>query len=352
MVNVAVAGGTSPTLGKSIVEAILATGKHKVIILARQQASPGQTNVQQKSQAKYGAPIVNVDYTLTDSLTTTLKKHSIHTLISVLKILDPKENTAAHTNLLNAAQAAGVERYTLSDWSMAPPTHTRVDLLAHKAELHALGQDHMKSTAGKDEHVVECCTIQNGGFLEYFAQGCPDRNLRAGLEDDLMLEYIDVAKGRLVIPCKAKDPNVPARVTMTSLVDIGRFVAASLDLPKGEMVGQVGIAGATFGFDRAVEVLVSLQMPVELALDYTTAEECRGAAAEKNQTFQEKMRSSGEFDVDLFKGAMVAQMYACMCDEEESGGVVSGRLLNELCPEVETTDIEKFLRRAWYEQVS
>jgi NAD dependent epimerase/dehydratase family enzyme len=35
MVLVAVAGGTSPTLGKSLVTAILATGKHDVLILSR-----------------------------------------------------------------------------------------------------------------------------------------------------------------------------------------------------------------------------------------------------------------------------------------------------------------------------
>ena len=35
MVRVAIAGGTSPTLGRSIVTAILATGRHEAIILSR-----------------------------------------------------------------------------------------------------------------------------------------------------------------------------------------------------------------------------------------------------------------------------------------------------------------------------
>jgi hypothetical protein len=37
MVRVAVAGGSSPTLGRSIVTAILATGKHEAIILSRKR---------------------------------------------------------------------------------------------------------------------------------------------------------------------------------------------------------------------------------------------------------------------------------------------------------------------------
>ena len=346
MVNVAVAGGTSPTLGKSIVEAILATGRHKVIILSRKPSSSNPTT-QTESRTKYGAPVVDIDYTSVESQTTMLIDHSIHTLISVLKILDPTENINTHSNLLNAAQAARVERFILSDWSMAPATHSRVDLFAHKADLHTLGQEHMKSAAEKGENVVDCCTIQNGGFMEYFAQGCPDGDLRAGLEDDLMLEYIDIATGRFVVPCKSKNPVVPARVSMTSLVDIGKLVAAGLDLSKGEMVGHVGIAGMTFSFDRVVELLGSLQTPARLVPCHVTAEECRGVAAEKNRAFQEKMASGGEFDVGLFKGIMVAQIYACMCEEEEGGGAMNARLLNELCCEVGATGIEDFLRRAW-----
>lgn len=230
---------------------------------------------------------------------------------------------------------------------MAPPAHSRVDLLAHKAELHTLGREHMKSAGEKDEHVVECCTIQNGCFLEYFAQGSPDQTLRAGLEDDLMLEYIDIAEKRLVIPCRSKEPPVPARVTITSLRGIGRFVAASLDLRQGEMTGQIGIAGATCSFDSVVTTVSAFPGFADMALEYTTAEESRGVAAEKNQALQEKMARSGEFDVDLLKGVMVAQIYACMCEEEGGGGVVSGRLLNKSCPEVETTRIEEFLRKAW-----
>jgi len=98
---------------------------------------------------KYGASIEHVDYTSAKRLTTTLADHSIDTLICVLKILDLKENVSYHTNLLQACQAAGLRRYILSDWSMAPPAHSRVDLLAHKAELHALGQEHMKSAGEK-----------------------------------------------------------------------------------------------------------------------------------------------------------------------------------------------------------
>lgn len=47
--------------------------------------------------------------------------------------------------------------------------------------VRALGQVNVK-TAALNEHIVECCTIQNGAFAEYFVQECPDEDLRAGLQ--------------------------------------------------------------------------------------------------------------------------------------------------------------------------
>ncbi|KAK5069175.1 hypothetical protein LTR51_008721 [Lithohypha guttulata] len=192
--------------------------------------------------------------------------------------------------------------------------------------------------------VVECGTIQNGGFLEYFVQGYGDLELQAGLEDDLMLEFIDIRNRKLVIPCV--ETGEPARVTMTSLRDIANFVAASLDLPRGVMTGQIGIAGWTGTFENVVDVLERLEPAVEVEKVYVTAEECRNMAEEHRQTFRVKI-GKGEFDLAAFRGEMVAQMYAVLCGEEDSGGMVCGKTLNELCPDVETANLKELLHKAW-----
>lgn len=53
--------------------------------------------------------------------------------------------------------------------------------------------------------------------------------------------------------------------------------------------GRIGIAGATFSFDRVVEMLNSWGVSGTLELEYVTADECRGLAEEKKQAFEEKM---------------------------------------------------------------
>lgn len=79
MVTVAVAGGTSPTLGRSIVTAISQT-TNKPVILTRQSPNSPST--------KYRAEVRQVDYTDENSLVEALK--DVHTVISVLKIPGPE----------------------------------------------------------------------------------------------------------------------------------------------------------------------------------------------------------------------------------------------------------------------
>lgn len=349
MVNVAIAGGTSPTLGKSITEAILATGKHKVVILTREStdSTPTQTSTSTHTahKSKYGASLVPVDYTSVDFLTTTLDSHRIHTLISLLKPTAPGESLKIHERLLEACQSARVSRFILSDFSLAPPSHSRVDLLAHKTYLHKLGQEHMSVPATRSTHVVECCTIQNGGFMEYFVQGCPSPDVQAGLQDGLMLKYIDIAKRRLVVPCVK--PGVPAHISMTSLIDIGKYIAASLDLPPGSLTGQLGLASETFQFTKVVDILASMDPPIVVKPVYTTRQECEERAEQYGHEMDVKLKETGEFDVELLMARIASQMVGCLCGEEEGGGAVTGKTWNEMCPEVESVKLEDLLRRGW-----
>lgn len=330
MVNVAIAGGTSPTLGRSMVTAILASESHTPYIFSRKTPPTPET--------KYDVPVIPVDYGSVEGLVAALKTHKIHTVISVLKILEPEQNLEYHANLLDASAAADVKRLILSDWSLANPSWTRVDALQNRLQMSQL----CDRSSG-----VECIMVQVGGFLEYFAQGCGDVDgLQAGLEDGLMADYIDIAKGELIIPCKDVDEQkVPAKVSMTSLWDVGRFMAASLNLPIGSLGKQVGISGALFDFECVRKKLLNMGTSLE-DVRYVNFSDCVALASEKDKKFQEKIQA-GKFDIVLFKEKMVAQMYACLCGEEAGGGIVTGRTLNELCPEVRTTSIDELLVRAW-----
>jgi hypothetical protein len=276
----------------------------------------------------------------------------------------------SHGCLLLAAQQAQVSRFIMSDWSMGLLSHQCVDVLAHKADMAKLGSDHMKGrepgmrkngAGGNMEWVVECCTVQNGMFTEYLLQKYPGsgqtqekerkEDLTHGLEDDLLLDYIDIANRRLLIPaaspatCEGSTPEpVPVPVSMTSIKDIGRFIAASLSLPPGLLTGQVGLAGCTTTFSSIREILLT-KCGTEIPYATITAERCEEIARKFQNQFEESM-AKGEFNVEAFKSKMVAQMYALMCKGQEGGGIVMGTL-NELCPEVEPIDVEELLVKAW-----
>lgn len=120
MVKIVIAGGTSPTLGRSIVTAIAHTVNTPVILTRQSLDAPA---------SKYGAEVRQVDYTDHSTLVDALK--DVHTVISVLKIPGPEWATY-QINLLNAAKAAGVKRFAPSEFENGPEADGRVDILGLK----------------------------------------------------------------------------------------------------------------------------------------------------------------------------------------------------------------------------
>lgn len=198
--------------------------------------------------------------------------------------------------------------------------------------------------------------------MEYFVQGChdPDGNLSAGLHDDLMLRYIDIPKTHLIILCC--DDGTPAKISMTSLHDIGVYIAAALDLPRGKLTGYIGIAGDIFSYDEVVGILNGLGR--QMTPVYMRREEFLEEAERCQRDFEGIIERGEGVDVGLIMGRMAAQMMGCLCGEVEGGGIVGRNvsvgsadgygygddgmlLLNEMFPEIKTVKIEELLRRAW-----
>ena len=336
MVLVAIAGGTSATLGRSLVTAILATGKHEVVIVSRQPSGLNEP----PGGSTYGAVIKYVDYSSQSSITSAL--NGVHTLISVLKILDPGHMTDTHVTLLRAAIKAEVKRFAASDWSLGPKSHD--DVLASKKQLYEACKDVAVET-GSD---IEVCQFQNGAFLEYFAQGLPHpseerkRDLLGGLEDDMMQEYINIVKGKLVIPLRRD--GKPAEVGMASIRDIGRLVAAALDLPTGAKgwYGMVQMCGWRGTFEDVRELLKETNAP-EIEKETVSMQQCD----QKAEDFEKILTNS--FDIGALMGKMEAQMMRSVCLEDE-GAMVRGDL-NEILHEagigIETRDLSQYLKEVW-----
>ena len=294
---------------------------------------------------RYGAPITYVSYESLDSLTAALQ--GVHSVLSCLKIVDPGQMEATHLNLLRASIAAGsVRRFSPSDFSLGPLTHKTVDLLANKSTLLKACRDVVASQSSD----IEIAQFQNGMFMQYLAQNLPNPDeptasgnsrkqaLLCNLEDPMMLDYIDIASGRLLISTNAS--GAPAKITTTSITDIGKFVAAALDLPHGLWNGFMGMAGATVTLAEIRNILVEGTNAQKVRNESITAKDCE----EIEEKYEAELAEG--FSVEALIGKMVAQMERASCQDVVGECIIEPKL-NQLCPDVEVTDLGAYLQEVW-----
>ncbi|KIP02257.1 hypothetical protein PHLGIDRAFT_79394 [Phlebiopsis gigantea 11061_1 CR5-6] len=204
MVKVAVAGGTS-SVGRHIVEEILATKKHTVVVLSR---SASHAELQAR-----GAHIAAVDYADPSSLAAALS--GVHTVISTLAIRDPTPQFA----LLDAAVKVGATRFAPSEWSMRSIPDNPIEWYRGK---WAVAEAVRKSG-------LEYTIFENGLFMNYLAVGTPGLG---HLNPERFL--FDVEK------CTAQIPGDGSHyLVFTRAEDVGKFVAASLELEKWPEYSQI-----------------------------------------------------------------------------------------------------------------
>lgn len=340
MVRVAVAGGSSPTLGRSIVTALLNGGKHDVVILSSKTSGTVRTSSLYSTgdERSSRVSVLCVDYGSIDSLASAL--HDVHTLISVLKVPDPDTMIAYHSNMLKACVVAKVSRFVPSAWSLGPGSYPDIDLLANKQTISKLCEELGVKNG------IECASFHCGGFLNYLAQGLafPDTPAGSqekefalgGLVDDLMLEYINIPKGRLVVP--VNNDGEPSPLTFTHIDDIGKFVAAAIDLPPGQWQQNLGMAGDTRTLKEVFEILRS--KGVQVQQETINSQQCN----ERIVLFDLQLAKG--FSLDALLGKMVAQMVKVQCEGTLDAGVIRPTL-NELCPHVDPVSIQEFIDRLY-----
>src|SRR5947209_10703858 len=148
MVNVAVAGRTSPGLGRCIVTALLQHPQHAVTVLSRSSALPNHD------------PRVNhliPDYSSIPALASLFVTHKIHTLIITLV------NETASMNLLSAAEQSGtVKRIIASEFAASEKCNHILDLYATKLKVW----ERLQSMTG-----MECTAVRCGMFMTMLAKG-------------------------------------------------------------------------------------------------------------------------------------------------------------------------------------
>ncbi len=320
MVLVAIAGGTSPTLGNAIIKAIKEGGRHEVVILSR--SAPKSTRgcaYGQKVDVRF------VDYGSVASLRQGLQ--GVHTLISVIKSKDPIEMVTYHQNMLEAAKAVGIKRFAPSEFEMGQIAQQKVDLLRPKIKIWDLCQ----------HSGLECTRFTLGMFMNYLGHGCPDdrrEEALAGLEDDVYRGLVDIGAGNALVP--VNDQGQPARMSMCELGDVGRFVAAALDLDQWE--DEMSMEGSTTTMDEVV------WMAERMGLLMRTETLTRAQAHQRIADFDQQLEK--EQSAQVLKGKMLAQMMECKCDDQVGSGIVEP-VLNKFCPQVQPMAFDEYITMFW-----
>ena len=201
MVEVAIAGGTGG-IGLHIVEGIVETGKHDVVVLSRRTSHPVLD--------KLGVRMIAVSYDNPTALTSALE--GVHTVISTIAGGTEDAFTKPQLALLEAAVKAGVKRFAPSEFAARSIPDNPVELYRHKWPV----------TEAVVRSGLEYTIFENGIFMNYLASGTE------GVGHLYPLKFMfDVENCKVTLPGDGS-----AYAVYTRGEDVGRFVAASLDLER------------------------------------------------------------------------------------------------------------------------
>ncbi|KAM0420400.1 hypothetical protein ACHAPT_011820 [Fusarium lateritium] len=201
---IAVAGGTGG-IGRALVEAVVARGKHEVKILSR-KANDTLAN-------EIGSPILVVDYSNIDNLKTVFEDHNIDTVISALSTM-PEGGVPPEVNLVRAAQASkATKRFIPSNWGV-PLTGEHVDKLPSTAMK-------AQTVAELDKTDLEYTSFYVGFLTDFY--GSP------GIKTYMspMTAVVDLAHNMAAIPGSGNTP-----VVFTHTFDLAKYVDLVLDFEK------------------------------------------------------------------------------------------------------------------------
>ncbi|KAF5494065.1 Oxidoreductase swnN [Colletotrichum fructicola] len=343
MVRVAIAGG-SGGLGRVITKAVARSGKHDVFVLSRRSLSISEQTI--------GVGCLTVDYSNVSQITGLLESNNIEVIISAIGIVF-EDSYRAQMNLIEgASRSTTVRRFAPSEFALDYVQGVTQHVLFDSEQEYLMtnfrtrgypfpvpGSQMYKAAEYKVETLEKLKSTQmeytrfiSGFLMDYYgypAVPCPVLPLAV---------VLDVENCQAAIPTDGNSP-----VTLTHSETIGRFVAASLDLPRWPK--KALIIGDTLTWNQALEI----------------AEEARG------KTFDVKIESL----YDLKKGIIteltgnkrrymafpkgISDAVLCVWNigfiqgfyDLEEGLANPDNMLNQVFPDVPVLGFKEFMERCW-----
>ncbi|KIW05324.1 uncharacterized protein PV09_03845 [Verruconis gallopava] len=313
---IAIAGGSSQ-LGAAILTALLETGTFRPVVLSRESS---------KTPAWLEAlpvEVRRVNYLSYESCTTALA--GVHTVISTLLC---KDGTwfVSQKNLLDAGLKVGIKRFVASEFGLGPLGTAEVDLFA----LEQLPIRLALKAAAREHPDFEWTAFYNGAFMNYLGYGCENAEA-VGMDHSFLF---NVKAMTADIPVK-EDGSFPD-LTMTTIADVGHFVAAACALPQGTWPEDSYLAGETLSIGKVIDIIESVCGRKVIVRKYTK----KALLEEIAQIPADSVR---EEDI---MGRFFLQLTLAFAEGEQGKSVMAPDL-NHRFPEIKTTSVEEYVRKYW-----
>ncbi|EGU88553.1 hypothetical protein FOPG_19914 [Fusarium oxysporum f. sp. conglutinans race 2 54008] len=351
MPTLAIAGGTSASLGRAITTAVFANqrlAQWDVVILSRSRRVPHWLCAIDEKAERHKIRVV--DYLSSESLASALK--GVHTVVSVTSAHDGTQ-AQVQINLLHAAIEANCKRFAPSQWGFGSKGWEAIETL--RWANHGVQEECIKQR-GK----IEFTNFNHGSFMNYIGHGifplpgpeldevtaldelrkgfgykpgedeaCAGLHRQGPLTDKSGAHLIGMRNGIAELPIK--DDGTWPRITFTTLPDVGRFVAASLDLPKWEE--DMSMAGDTLTMGellRHAEAVTGRKFNVTIL---------------KREDLERKREKTPQDD---FMGRLWTDFDLAYIQDREDEGVLRP-VVNGLCPEVKPISVREYMETYWIE---
>ncbi|KAK3984494.1 hypothetical protein QBC44DRAFT_15735 [Cladorrhinum sp. PSN332] len=312
MVKVAIAAPGE--VAREIIDGLVASGKHEVVILARRDPGPGE-HIEGTTRLK-----VNFQ----DKGDLAQKLEGVHTVISFVNAVgDP--GSVAQLALIDAAVEVGVKRFAPSEWFVA--RHDRLSWLANKDIVRKYLEE-----INKDKKVIEYTLFQVGLFMNYLAG--PKQNTKHLSTNDFL---IDIEHGRALVP-----GGVDHLLTYTAIEDIVNIVVKAIDY-EGEWPKIGGINGVTATLGQGIEVSEKITGK-QFTLEVLDIEELK--AGELNSSFLPKLDHPAvkELDQDT-KTAFIKHAYTSLLQAVVEGDAVVSDEWNRIFPDYKFLGFDAFISK-------
>jgi len=252
-----------------------------------------------------GVDVRVMDYGSAKDVRESLK--GVHTVISCIAAYG-SNSTTAELVLLEAAKQAGAARFVPSEWNS--DCHDVVDLYSGKDIVWKAVQ-----SSG-----LEYTRFINGLWMNVWGPGCiRDQEEALGAYKGRPPFAIDLKAGTAIIP-----GDTSQKVVITRTQDVGRFVAAALDLPTWEPESR--IVGDRITFTEVVELAKRI-CGRDIHTKVMSTENLEGL-------LQDNLSSGERFYYQLLFAISTGRM-----DFEPT--------LNALCPDIKPMSIKEYLKRHW-----